>query len=260
MKQSTPTSPKPVEAKSVLVQGPPGGGKTTFLMQIPDMGFVDADRNLDGPEAFLRKHVKDLSYYYEPVTYKETNGKLVPLKEEECYDQLISVLDEAKSWPCRNITVDGLLNIVEFTIQLVLKEQGAKTMDIRYWGPFQSKIIKMVTKFRALGKNVFLTCHERSIERKVKGAGGKDMMETVLDHYAIEIPSGINERFGGYFTDVWACYPKQLTGSRMGYRVQFNPDEKRKLKNTFGLGDFVEVESGGLIWPLIKEKVEKGLV
>jgi predicted NACHT family NTPase len=71
MNVSSPTNPRPLTPLKILLIGPPGSRKTTFGLQFPNVYVEDCDRNLNGPERWLRANgLKELSYAYNNVRYE----------------------------------------------------------------------------------------------------------------------------------------------------------------------------------------------
>lgn len=232
MKTSTSQAPKQSEPKTILIVGPAGSGKTTLALQFPNLWIADCDRNLDGPERYLRK-VKNfpLNYSYDTITIDD-DGK--PVATHDLYnrlmDKLLTVKAETKfDW----IIIDSLTHINEFIIQKVYKEKGVTEMEARHWATFKSNAYNLlVGRIRSIGKNVIVVAHEVSIER---AAGGKDVMTKVLAERRPYIQGGINEQLGGFFTDMWRMEGRPSPGGKVEYVLQTNKTQYDELKNSIGL-------------------------
>jgi len=252
---SSPSSPKPPEPKSILLIGPHGGGKTALAMQFPFPAFVDCDKNLDGPDRFIRTQRKDLEYGYIQATLDKTTGQPIPI--DQIYDNIMRSMDEIKTEPrIKTVILDGLTLINEYIIQKVLKDSGKSEMEMRNWQPFKTKLLNLlVGKLRQLGKTTIVTCHEDPDERQDK----TNMAVKITVAIKPAIQGGIKDQLGGLFTDVWRCTSMAAPGGKVDYKIQTVRDALSDLKNSMGMPNEILVRQGELAWTKIEPYV-KGLV
>ncbi len=251
MNISKPGSVKPTEPPSILLIGPPGGGKTTLSMQFPYPCFLDCDRNLDGPERFLRKASPSLEYAYTQITYKD--GQPVPT--ERCFDRLMQEIDLVSKVPeVKTLVVDGITLINQFIIQKVLKEQSKDFMEMRDWGKVAQHFIALLyVKLRQTGKTTIVTCHEVPVE---KTNPTNAMLKDVV-RYEPAINGGIAHTLSGLFTDVWRCTSLAAPGNKVVYKIQTVKDTlSPDLKNSFGLPNEITIGQGELAWTKLNNAIK----
>lgn len=242
MKTSTPDHPKQKEPRSILLIGPPGGFKTTLMLQFPNLAVADCDMNLDGAERIIRKGLKDKegNILVPPInpqlSYKHIcvprDGSSEPWPVGECYEKLIEALDEIKRDPeVQTVGVDGLSIINEWIIRRILKTQTRTEMEARDWIPFKSLAMGLINKLRMMGKDTILTCHETILVK----SNPKNMMVEDIIGYRPSIQGGITDYFEGFFTDVWRCYAERAPGDKLDAVLKPVRDAYSDLKNSLGL-------------------------
>jgi len=227
MKISTPETPKPRSKLSILLIGPPGGGKTSLALQFPNVYVLDCDMNLDGPERWVRTVNPNLKYFYDSVRLDD-EGKEIPL--ELCADRMFTLLQKASLDPViQTIFIDGMTYLNEMLI--------AKTMDVQSridemmrqdWIPFRRYMLKVLMHLRTVAKTTIVSCHEDILMMDSKSG-------PVVTKYRPSLSSKIRDYFGGLFTDIWRCTASQPVGGRpQPFKIQVVSSGLSDCKNSVG--------------------------
>lgn len=241
MKVSSPTSQKPKTPLSILLLGPPGSGKTTLSMQFPRPYFMDCDRNLDGPEKFIRKTNPNLIYGYESINENDAGQELEPHQK---FDNLMAKLKLARTADCDTVVIDTMTMVNEFIIRKVLKEQNQSAMRPMDYQPMKSYYWNLlVSGIRGMGKTTIVCCHEIILTKP-----GQTVMTEEIVGYKPSVTGGIADYFGGFFTDIYRCEVRPLPGDKQEFIIRTAKTPKcPDLKSSMGLpgvmaADFNEIK------------------
>ncbi len=239
MQLSSPTAPKPSSHKRILILGPPGSRKTTSIMSFPGICFFDIDGNLDGARSALLKITKqEPTFGYENV---QQNAQGKQLESHEMFsnlvDQMKAFRDEVKKGnsPFKFSCVDGLRNLGEMIKADVMKSQNRQAMETRDWDPYKTKMMKVVFHLASeIGTHIIFTCHEQEVWKP--SSNPKDMMKEVLEKYEPIVQGGIQNAFGGFFTDVWRITTQLGGGQQIETKISATKTTySQELKSSIGL-------------------------
>lgn len=261
MKTSTPTAPVNTPLKILLI-GPPGSRKSTLMLQFPSLYVEDCDRNLRGPEEWLRKNgYPNLSYSFNPVRYTDSGS----MREiETCYNSLCDDLklmatDKDKYKDFKFVAVDSLSHVNEFIIRHTLHMQGKtkKTfeMEARDWSPFKSyAYIFLVARLEEINKHVLCTCHEIKL---VEPGGKENMMEQKVIGYEPFFQGKVGDVIGAFFTDVWRMELRPAPGDTLKCILQTTRSSKcEHLKNSLNMPPELDVTKGWVaLEPYMKGRI-----
>lgn len=249
MKTSSVASPVNTPIKILLI-GPPGSRKTSLMLQFPGIYVEDCDRNLTGPETWLRKHgLPNLSYSYNPVRYDE-GGKMREI--DQCYNALcddlkLMAVEKDKFKDIKVVGVDSLSHVNEFIIRHTLTQQNKskKTfeMEARDWSPFKSyAYIFLVARLEEINKPVICTCHEIKL---VEGGDPANLMKEKVIGYEPFFQGKVGDVIGAFFTDVWRLELRPAPGDKIETWLQPVRSPKcEHLKNSIGLEKDINITEG----------------
>jgi len=233
MNKITKSTPMQDEPLSLLLLGPPGGGKTTLALQFPNPWVADCDLNLAGPSRFLLARESGLEFGFDTVA-RGPEGEDILLADQ--WSRLLDLVTKAArdEW-VKTIVIDSLTHINYMILTHVLTKQGVQEMTRREWIPFRQELLRLVWGLPHLcKKHCVYVCHE-SFERNDKGA--------VVKH-SPAVSSKLTDHFGAYFTNVWRCTSAPGVAGHSTFSVQTGADGLNSLKNTFSLPFTVDVTNG----------------
>lgn len=237
----------------LLLVGPPKRGKTTLALSFPKPWIADCDNNLPGAIRFHLEKDPNFKFKYDCINIADDSqlckdwglkdGDLVP--SEKRWLRLVECAKAAAKDPeIWTLIFDSLASIDTYLQDYIVSqkdEKKEKQMTISDWIPYKNMMTKLVTTFRSIGKPFIMTSHERV--EKDEGTG-------VLV-YKVNMSGSLQDNFGGFFSDVWACEAEKF-GDKWKYYVQTMPQPRRALGNSLGLPDNYDFS-----WADLKARLDK---
>ena len=246
MQTSNATTPKSVSPLKVLLMGPPGSYKTTFMLNVFDgLHILDLDHNLDGPEGICRRGLIEngkiilppikpsLDYTFDDCRADDNGDKI---DVEECYDRVIDILNRFTSmekYKARQaVGVDSLSHLNEFIIRKVMKLRGKDGMEIRLWTDFATYAYQvLVGKLDRTGKTIICTCHEE----KITEPDAANIMKKNLVEVNPLFSGRVGDSLGAFFTDVWKLEKRKAPGGIELILMTNRTPKIEILKNSLGM-------------------------
>jgi AAA domain len=224
----------------VLLQGPPGAGKTTLACHFPAPYIADLDINLGGPLRWLRENRGPLPVGYD-IIGRSDDGKEVPARD--CFRRLITCLGAAVEHPkVETIVIDSATRLGDYIQAEVLRTQGKSEMTLHLWGFYLAQWKQLISQLTAQRKHLVLTCHE-TVE--------KDEIDQSL-RYFVQVAGQMKFIIGSMFTDVWRCEVAATAGPspKHTFQVRTMPDYRYALKNSLSLPPVFKFD-----WALIEARL-----
>lgn len=226
----------------LLLQGPPGAGKTTLACQMPKAYIADCDLNLGGALRYMNEAKLTLPVGYDTIDRKDDGSDVEPNLR---FERLCLCLQSAAADPnVETLVLDSATKISDYIIAHTLRMQNKKAMEMTSWGFYLGYWKELINKLSSVRKNLVLIAHE-----KVE----KDEIDQSLKYFLL-IPGQFGSMAGSLFTDVWRC--EVAAGAGFGANVKYSwnvrtmPDHKFQLKNSLGLPAVFQ-----FAWPTIAAKL-----
>lgn len=253
---------------SILLFGPPGGGKTGLISQLSGGYVFDFDRGMRTAATlkdkfFTVRATVDFDVYRDanPRQPKAYSGAMKKITE-------IVELTGKEKWRYDACGVDSLTGLCQ-AAQLHIQGLGDKSnplrdplakMEIQNWGSLVNEVERFLLLLRSLKVLTIVTAHVDILEKKV---GGKLGELEITDMF----PSSATKKHGmqklmWLFDEVLYTDVKPVGGGKMNYRVSGIPTRVIKARTRSGIGLVVHNETGlrgllekmGYHYPPTKEK------
>jgi len=233
----------PKRGWKILLHGQTGAGKTYLAATSPNCLLVNVEGKLG--------------------TLKDFPNPTLAIGESKDPIEIIEeVLPELKSGKYATLAIDSFSSLGEH-IELSLiderqedREDKAKkyggstfgdsdTMEMKDWGKFLTRLVRLLKQLPELGVNVICTCHSMSrvparnkrelyeTLREVKDLGARSDIEEQHKEWQPKIRGQLGEHLGAYFDVIGFMEP---IPSRKGtvHRVWFDANEYAQTKNCQG--------------------------
>jgi DNA polymerase III delta prime subunit len=194
----------PNSAFALLLQGPPGSGKTTTALNWPGAYILDCDQNLDGPVEWHKKHTPNWPGFVGFDTVESGDTGFGPTGRYAAQPQnwlrVIELTKVALREPTvKTLVVDSLTKFTDYLCDFIIfgkpSTEDKNKMTIGDWIPFKTLMARYVAMCRSAHKTVIFCCHEKALADEVTDVVG----------YVPNIPGQLAGNLGSYFTDVWRC-------------------------------------------------------
>lgn len=231
----------------LLLQGPPGSGKTTLACQFPRAWVFDCDLNLRGPLQWLRENKRDLPLGYNTID-RDESGNAVPenMRWQRLWTCLSEVGKRAGTDDIRTLVFDSMSKIAEYNKAHVLRTNPTKSgnMEMPSWGFFYSNWIALVGAVTAAKVHCVFIAHDKIDKDELDGS----------TKIMLNVQGQFQAQAGALFTDVWHAEVRNAGGMPPKYVWEIRTIQDYKhhgLKNSFGLPPVFEFN-----WPLIEAKLK----
>lgn len=234
----------------LLLQGPPGSGKTDLACRFPGVYVLDIDVNLGGVIRRLKSAGLPLPLGFDVID-KDEKGQAIPLPTR--FQRLEACLNAIQKDPrVKTIVLDSGTTLVDVLIAEVCRKQGKTAISDwkdgrQFWNffaPFCRSFFGMLTGMR---RHIVLVVHE-SVQKNEAGA--------VVWPTKVAFPGQVGQNIGAFFTSVWRCETKSEgfgPTEKTKYLVRTSPDGRYELKNTLALPATFEFD-----WKIVQEALDRG--
>lgn len=234
----------------LLLQGPPGAGKTSLCYCFPKPCFVNADNNLGGVVRRARSQGFETKFKYGEPT-KDDNGVAVTTYTGQ-WKRFLKLLSEAYAdAEVETVVLDNLSAFSEIGLHFLIEEAKrleGKTIErlrIQDYQPNQMMWKEVVTRARSTTKWTVVITHEEAEKDEVTG----------IVKYKPNIPGAkLQGQFGGMFSDVWRCETKLDGQGKPQYVLRTAPAPRADLKTSIQTpAEIIIPEKFSEVWPLISQ-------
>lgn len=185
---ATPSNP------TILLVGPAGAGKTTFMTRFGRVFIIDVDGNLNGPAKVARAEGRDLNLIEFAQLHRDEKGAAVPpLQQFQRFNNLFIAAAQRTDLDAIGITsTTTLATVVANEVKRQLNKGVDYTFEIRDWGKYLAVWEHIITTCRTLPTPVLLDGHWE---------GNKDDVSGAIT-YSLAIQGKASHRLPALFSDV----------------------------------------------------------
>lgn len=238
----------PKTSFGLLLQGPPGSGKTSLSYVFPKPCFVNSDNNLGGVVRRARLQGYDPKFKYGEPTKDDKDMGIVSYTGQ--WKRFLGLLNEAASdKDVETVVIDNLSSFSEIGLHFLIEEakrlegKVIERLRIQDYQPNQMMWKEICTRLRNTGKLVIVICHEEAEKDEVTG----------VVKYKPNIPGAkLQGQFGGMFSDVWRCETRLDGKGNPQYVLRTAPAPRADLKTSISTpSEMIIPEKFSEVWPLI---------
>ena len=190
---------------NMLLHGPPGVGKTTFIGTSPEVLVLSAEGGL--------LSLKDRAIDFYPI------NRFDDLTEAF---KFLKLSDEGKAY--KSVGLDSLTEIQQICMAAICEEEGIEKPRIQDWGTLNLRMVKMIRSFRDMDINLIVSALSEDIEDEQNG-----ILKTVPS-----VQGKLKSTLAGYFDEVlYMSIKKDKEGEFIHY-VQTKGTNKVVAKDRSG--------------------------
>lgn len=232
----------------LLLQGPPGCGKSSLCFQFPKPWIIDLDHNLGGPLRFARENGLPIPVGYDVVDRDEDGKEVLKINR---WARLEKILNKLINDPnVETIVIDSGTLLSDMLVTETLRGQGktaiADYKDGRqFWGFYAVAGKQLMATITSIRKHIIVPIHERM---------DTDENGKVVFPVKVTWPGQVGEMISLFFTDNWRVQLEQQINVRPPKYDQVlytMPSFQYALKNSLGLPDKFKFD-----WKLIESKLK----